>query len=247
MLSPEGLKANYHQTPGMQPQNQKNPPPHPAPNPPAPPALTPTQRVIVYIDGFNLYFGMRQKGWQRYYWLDIRKLAINLLRPGQQLVAVRYFTSRVGASPTDPDQHRRQNAYLEALGTLADTSIQYGHYLSKLAQCRACGATWTYNEEKMTDVNIAISLTSDAFRNQFDTALLISGDSDLTGPLLQVKHLFPAKRIVVAFPPARSSARLLQEAHAAFTISRKTLKDSQFPDRVAKPDGFVLQRPATWQ
>jgi len=56
-------------------------------------------------------------------------------------------------------------------------------------------------------VNIAIALTSDAFRDQFDTALLVSGDSDLTGPVLQIKQLFPAKRIVVAFPPARSSAR----------------------------------------
>jgi uncharacterized LabA/DUF88 family protein len=210
-------------------------------------SAAPPTRVIVYIDGFNLYFGMREKGWQRYYWLDIRKQAINLLRPRQQLVAVRYFTSRVSSSPTNPDQHKRQSAYLEAIGTLPDTSVQYGHYLSKRAECRACGAVWTYNEEKMTDVNIAIALTSDAFRNQFDTALLVSGDSDLTGPVLQVKQLFPAKRVVVAFPPARSSARLLQEAHAAFTISRKTLKDSQFPDRVVKRDGFVLERPTKWR
>ena len=201
----------------------------------------------MYIDGFNLYFGMREKGWRRYYWLDVRKLAVNLLRRGQRLVAVRYFTSRVSFTPSAPDQHKRQNAYLEAIGTLPDTSIQYGHYLSKQAQCRACGATWTYNEEKMTDVNIAIALTSDAFRDQFDTALLVSGDSDLTGPVLQIKQLFPTKRVVVAFPPARSSARLVQEAHATFTISRKTLKDSQFPDKVVKPDGFVLQRPATWK
>ncbi|SPF46591.1 hypothetical protein SBA1_660003 [Candidatus Sulfotelmatobacter kueseliae] len=89
-------------------------------------------------------------------------------------------------------------------------------------------------------MNIAIALTSDAFRDQFDTALLVSGDSDLTGPVLQIKQLFPAKRIVVAFPPARSSARLLQEAHAAFTISRKTLKDSQFPDRIMGGEGVYL-------
>lgn len=221
-----------------QPQNQ----PPAAPVPPAPPV-----RVIAYIDGFNLYFGMREKGWQRYYWLDVRQLTLNLLVPGQQLIAVRYFTSRVSSSPTNPDQHKRQNTYLEALGTLPDTTIQYGHYLSKRIVCHSCGASWIRNEEKMTDVNIAIALTSDAFSNRFDTALLVSADSDLTGPLLQVKQLFPTKRIVVAFPPARTSARLLQEAHAAFTISRKKLKDSQFPEQVVKPDGFVLQRPAQWK
>ena len=92
-----------------------------------------------------------------------------------------------------------------------------------------------------------IALTADAFQNRFDTALLISGDSDLTGPVLQVKQFFPAKRVVVVFPPARSSARLLQEAHAAFTISRKTLQDSQLPDPVTKSDGFVLNRPPEWK
>ena len=99
----------------------------------------------------------------------------------------------------------------------------------------------------MTDVNMAIALSADAFLNRFDTALLISGDSDLAGPVLQIKQLFPTERIVVAFPPERSSARLLQEAHAAFTISRKTLKDSQFHDQVTKPDGFVLHRPQEWR
>jgi len=211
-----------------------------------PEAKSPPTRVIAYIDGFNLYFGMRERGWRRYYWLDVRKLAENLLRPGQQLAVVRYFTSRVSPTPGNPNQHRRQNFYLEALGTLADTTIQFGHYLSKTIQCRQCGATWINSEEKMTDVNIAIALTADAFQNLFDTALLVSGDSDLTGPVVQVKRFFPEKRVVVAFPPARSSALLSQEAHAAFTISRKTLHDSQLPDRIRKPDGFVLHRPQEW-
>jgi hypothetical protein len=60
---------------------------------------------------------MREKGWRRFYRLDIRKLAIRLLRPGQQLVAVRCFTSRVSVTPANPHQHRRQNTYLEAIAT----------------------------------------------------------------------------------------------------------------------------------
>ena len=38
------------------------------------------ERVIVYIDGFNLYFGLKSKGWKRYYWLNLQKLAIKLLK-----------------------------------------------------------------------------------------------------------------------------------------------------------------------
>ena len=50
------------------------------------------QRVAVYIDGLNLYYGMRDKGWRRYYWLDLQRLSQNMTRPYQRLQFVRYFT-----------------------------------------------------------------------------------------------------------------------------------------------------------
>lgn len=52
-------------------------------------------RVIVYIDGFNLYFGLKSKGWRRYFWLNPQRLTENLLKPGQKLVFTKYFTARV--------------------------------------------------------------------------------------------------------------------------------------------------------
>ena len=53
-------------------------------------------RVIAYIDGFNLYFGLKSQGWERYLWLNVQTLAGNLLQPGQTLVHTKYFTARVG-------------------------------------------------------------------------------------------------------------------------------------------------------
>jgi len=32
------------------------------------------ERVIVCVDGFNLYFGMKNAGFDNYKWLDINKL-----------------------------------------------------------------------------------------------------------------------------------------------------------------------------
>ena len=52
----------------------------------------------------------------------------------------------------------------------------------------------------MTDVNISVELLADAFQNKFDTALLVSGDSDLTGPIKKIKELFSyVKNITVPF------------------------------------------------
>ena len=84
------------------------------------------ERVIAYVDGFNLYFGLKSKGWQRYYWLDIPRLVGNLLRPDQRLVETKYFTSRVSASASDRDKPKRQNTYLEALQTRPNLSISLG-------------------------------------------------------------------------------------------------------------------------
>mgnify|MGYP006892872337 CR=1 FL=1 len=41
------------------------------------------ERVIAYIDGFNLYFGMKQGGWNDSLWLNVQKLASSLLKPSQ--------------------------------------------------------------------------------------------------------------------------------------------------------------------
>ena len=204
------------------------------------------QRVIAYIDGFNLYFGMKEKAWSRYLWLNIQALATNLLKPDQQLVRSKYFTSRVSGTIRDPDKPKRQNAYLEALQTLKDFDIFYGHYLPKTVECFRCGAKWTAHEEKMTDVNIAVSLLLDAYDNAFDTAILITGDSDLTAPITEMRKRFPQKRLVVAFPPARESVVLRKAAQASFIIGRKKLADSQFPVEVVKSDGFKLKCPPSW-
>lgn len=73
------------------------------------------ERVIGYIDGFNLYFGLKASNWQRYYWLNLQLLLANLLKPDQELVFTKYFTSRI-SYPLEKQQ--RQSVFIEALETL---------------------------------------------------------------------------------------------------------------------------------
>ena len=204
------------------------------------------QRVAVYIDGFNLYYGLRAKGWRRYYWLDLRRLAENLLRPDQHLVVIRYFTAGVFPEPGDPDKPTRQNTYLDALATLPNLHIHRGYHQSKEQRCLTCGATWQTYEEKMTDVNIAVELLGDAQDDAFDTAIIVSGDGDLASPVRAIRERHPGKRAVVAFPPGRHSAGLRNVATASSTIGRDALRDSQLPDEVTSATGYVSVRPSNW-
>ncbi|NIA15988.1 MAG: NYN domain-containing protein [Nitrospiraceae bacterium] len=216
----------------------------------------PVKRVIAYIDGFNLYFGLREKKWQRYYWLNVQALVQRFLKPDSRLVFTKYFTARIsGSRPGDPThraqeldaKRQRQCDFLDALGTLPHLRIYEGHYLSKVAKCFHCNRSWQTHEEKMTDVQIATEMLTDAFGDAFDTALLISGDSDLVPPIRAVTRLFSGKRVVVAFPPKRESGQLKKVADAFLNIGRGVLKHSQFPDQVVKPDGYVLNRPTKWR
>jgi len=202
------------------------------------------ERVAAYIDGFNLYFGLRSAGWKRFYWLNVQKLAQNLLKTGQALVFTKYFTSRV-SQPADKE--RRQSTFLDALGTLKDLKLNYGHFQANPEWCRKCGNKTLVPNEKMTDVNIAVEMMSDAYQDLFDVAILISADSDLSAPVSAIKKLFPDKRVIVAFPPHRHSAQLERLAHSSFQIGRATIAKSVFPDHVPKADGFVLKKPDEWK
>ena len=205
-----------------------------------------TNRVAVYIDGFNLYYGMRSKGWRRYYWLDLNRLADRLLRPGQTLAGVKYFTARVVSDADSVDKARRQNIYLEALETLPGLAILYGYYLRKERRCADCGATRQTYEEKMTDVNIAAELIADAYGDAFDTAIVISADSDLVRPITMIHERFARKRVVVAFPPNHASKHLRSVATASFSIGRNVLRDSQLPECVTGGDDSAFTRPTEW-
>lgn len=201
------------------------------------------ERVIAYVDAFNLYFGLKDSGFRRYLWLNVQRLARNLLKPGQELVMTKYFTARVSQPP---DKAKRQGTFLEALGTLTDFQIYYGKYQLNPFRCRKCKSEVLIPDEKMTDVQIAVHLLTDAYQDLYDTVLLISADSDLVPSVEMVERLFPSKRVVLALPPKRFSRQLQSVVSSYFYIGRDSLEKSLFPPEIKKPDGFVLKCPEKW-
>lgn len=199
-------------------------------------------RVIVYIDGFNLYFGMKDAGFNRCKWLNVEKLVRSYLTANQELIEIKYFTSRI---TNNPQKQKRQSTYLEAIET-TEVKIIYGLYKAKKIECENCGHNWKISNEKMTDVNIATHIIIDAFHDKYDTAILISGDSDLVPPIKAVHQNFPNKVVSVFFPPNRHNNTVAGAAKGSQTIGRKKLIDSQFEENVKKRDGFILHKPYDW-
>lgn len=83
----------------------------------------------------------------------------------------------------------RSRLYIRALRTLPNLTIKYGHFLTHtvpmyLATVTPPQRVWVEKtEEKGSDVNLATHLVRDAFRKQFEVAVLITNDSDLAEPV----------------------------------------------------------------
>lgn len=99
----------------------------------------------------------------------------------------------------------------------------------------------------MTDVNIATEMLNDAFNDRYDTAMLISGDSDLVPPIRSIHENYNSKRVFVAFPPKRQNQTVADASKGYLTIGRKKLLDSQFPIQIQKKDGYILLKPSSWK
>lgn len=201
-------------------------------------------RAIGYVDGFNLYFGLRAAGLRDCYWLDIPQLMRRYLPPGATMECVRYFTSRVSAPA---EKAARQNEYIEALEAQPGLSLHFGQYMEQQRACRECKHVWTYYGEKMTDVNIASQMLVDGFRDRLDLAMLVSADSDLHAPISILKEELPDKRVWVLFPPHRGSNHLAKLAHETRRIRGAVLRECQLPDTVVGRDGTPRVRPRDWR
>ena len=207
------------------------------------------ERVIVYIDGLNLYYGIKSKGWNNYLWLDIHLFSQNLLPyRDQQLEKVRYFTSVMFPDPNDQDKTLRQERFLEAIAANSRVCICHGAHRQRKVRCSKCNSLFKTPEEKMTDVNIAVKLLEDAHDDLFDTAFLVCGDEDLSGAVKSVTSRYKNKQVVVYCPPGRrsESSKLKDVSSHYRSVPKSTLAKSQFPNPFTAQNNHKLHRPSSW-
>ncbi len=213
----------------------------------------PKQRVAVYIDGFNLYHAIDDLEKPYLKWLNIKKLSSLLIAPKtQDVVIIRYFTALGNHYSGTPKVHRliRHRAYIKALqakgvnvhlGNFAKREMRYsdgsGRYRSK----------WRRYEEKQTDVGIAVQLVHDAHCDRFDSALVISLDTDMLPAFRIMQSEFPHKPIICIAPPSRPHHRDIQRLGIGLdNIKVSQLEKSLLGARVIQGGQVVARRPMAY-
>ena len=204
------------------------------------------QRVIVYIDSFNFYYGLKlTTRWRKYYWLDIVKLFESFIRPNQELIAVKYFSAR----PYDIEQSRRQNAFFQANKENPKFRLILGKYLKKEITCFKCGNVIHTHEEKETDVRIATQIVADAYQKNCDVAIVVSADSDMI-PAIELATQ-ARQKVFVYFPPNQYSSNLTSMGIGQPTQLKRYenwFRKSLLPDTIhLSISDYDLQIPKKWK
>lgn len=233
------------------------------------------RRVIAYIDGFNLYYGLKNASFQAdyqhlqkggrlsdclgrsLYWLNIHSVIAAHLARGDTCTAIKYFTAPRKlpklVSITARERQRmlasndRQRIFVEAIQTLPLVEVIPGFYAEKNPHtCGKCGHARPSFEEKGTDVNLASQMVCDAFDNRMDLAIVISADSDLAAPIAAVQER--GKKILALFAPGRKKAKHLREVvKECRNLTIKSIRGHTMPDVIQRGNGLPpINRPPEW-
>lgn len=219
-------------------------------------------RVAAFIDGFNVYHFLCQPENRHCKWLNYYALCENLLPRNSQLTSVQYFTAK---ATWDPAKERRHNIYIRALQHAGvDVVIGKFKHTKKLVVIKNEASWKTFKtvdgkvngtrffgysfEEKKTDVSIACEMLSKAAKDSYDTAMLISGDTDFEPVLRTIMKDFK-KDLWVVVPNKRiaGSIKALTPRGQCASLKRNIIEKSLLDDPFIVGDGTELRCPNEWK
>lgn len=200
-------------------------------------------RKVFLVDGFNLYHSLADdKSLNSIKWLDIRNLCY-CFKFSDTIEKIVYFTALTNWSQEKVKRHQNLIKIYRDL----EIEIVLGEFRRKSKKCRECNKYFDTFEEKRTDVNIAIKLFELAYLDLFDTAIIISGDSDLIPAISTVKRIFPNKKVGIMIPFNRKAEELKAVCDFHYKIKRKHLYQSVLADPYILKNGTMLSCPSGWK
>lgn len=212
-------------------------------------------RTTFIVDGFNLYhsvcdasrtLGLAGSGVK---WLNLSKLCasyLSLVGGQAQLERIYYFSAlATHLEAAKPDLTLRHRTYLECLED-SGVVVELSRFKMKDIACRQCGYRFQRAEEKETDVALAAKLLEILHRDECDTAVLITGDTDIAPAVRTASALFPLKRVCFGFPFGRKNKELAKLVSTSFRISKEAYASHQFTDPVNLKSGKIISKPGKW-
>lgn len=167
------------------------------------------RRVMIFIDGSNLYHVLKQNTDKHD--LDYKRFS-EKLTGDRELIRTYYYNIRQ-ESPDNPKLAENQDRFLKALYETAYLEVKLGIW-------KARGGTMV---EKGVDVMIASDLIMHAYEDHYDVAILVSGDADFYPALQAVKDI--GKQVEVAAFDSNLSAEAARLADVVTKFNNDYFED----------------------
>jgi len=178
----------------------------------------PKERVMVFIDGSNLYHNLKLNNCGTR--VDIGKLAQFLCGP-RRLMRTYYFNAIVNQRD-DPEKYREQEKFFDALRRIPYFEVKLGRLERQAEECPTCKNKIHHLEEKGVDVALSTDMLSKAYSGQYDVAILVSTDGDFAPLCQEVKNL--AKHVEVVRFEKTSSKHLLDVCDKVILLEKKNIE-----------------------
>ncbi len=199
-------------------------------------------RVLAYVDGYNLYHGIKKCDDEKLKWINIKSLCESFCKDGKTLQAVNYYSAF--ATWLGADVYQRHNALIKALEATG-VHCAISHFKKKPARCPSCKHKWNKHEEKETDVKMSIQMVADAYENKFDCAMIISNDTDFIPAIQKLKEM--NKFIFLLTPPNMTKmSGMIKLSQFWEEITSARIQANLLPDSITLANGNIIHKPSKY-
>ena len=177
--------------------------------------------VEIFVDGPNFHLAQRYEG--LYLRVDLNLLARRLSR-GYHFIKLNYYTSPLPNPGTE--SYRAQQRFFAQIARSARIELVLGRNEPRVD--RVSGRR--YHIEKETDVNLAVDMVVGAYRDRYDVAMLVAGDTDYVRAVQALQER-GKKLIWCPLPAQRRIDQLAKLADETMELDGKFLRTCALPER----------------
>jgi len=159
-------------------------------------------RVMLFIDGSNLYHLLKASSGRTN--IDLEKFCHKLVGGNGKLIRVYYYNAIV-SKKLEPERYRDQQNFYASVEAIPYFELRLGHLVYN-------GWPQSRPYEKGTDVMLATDMVAHAFRNNYDTAILVASDGDYVGAIQMVKDVGKNTEVVLIGEDDNASSMPLRKA-----------------------------------
>lgn len=179
------------------------------------------ERVAVFIDGNNFYYGLRKiygknKSLKDF---DFRGFA-NFLAGKGKVIGIFYYNAQLDKEH-NPKKYQSQKEFFENLKNIPNFHL----VLCKLLKRNITGTDKYYYILKEDDINMAVDMVEGACQDDFDVAILVSGDGDFVPAVKAVQR--HEKNVENIYFKNSSSRNLKKHCNKSLELTKEIL-DSFF-------------------